>query len=60
LRQIVSLLPPFDFRKRFFYTFAFSSKNRIMAVKHQKTSSQITDLMQQNFIKKYCFLEMRA
>jgi hypothetical protein len=53
------LLPTFDFRKRKFCTFAFSNKNRIMVAQYQKTTSQITDLMQQNFIKKYLFLEMR-
>jgi hypothetical protein len=31
-----------------------------MANKYQKTASQITDLMQQNFIKNHCFLELRT
>jgi hypothetical protein len=31
-----------------------------MAAQYQKTSSQITDLMQQNAIKNYRFLGMRT
>jgi hypothetical protein len=59
LRQNVSLLPLFDFRKRFFCTFAFSNKSRIMTAQYQKTSQQIIDLMQQNFIKnrRFCVLK---
>jgi hypothetical protein len=53
-------LPTFDFRKRFFCTFAFSNKNRIMTAQYQKTASQITDLMQQNFIKKRCFCVLKT
>jgi hypothetical protein len=34
--------------------------NEIMAAQYQKTSSQIIDLMQQNIIKKHCFLELRT
>jgi hypothetical protein len=46
--------------KDFFCTFAKPKRDTIMTKQYQKTSQQITDLMQQNAIKKRLFCVLKT